>query len=341
MKKIAIIGAGSWGTALSIVLSHSRSPHSICLWAHEQEVISSLRETRSNSLFLSGEMVPNSVEITGDVAHAVKDAAIVLGVMPSQHARSLYMQIFKHAGPEAIVVSATKGLEPDTLLRMTQVIAQAAEKSSPKDGATRAPRIAVLSGPSFAREVARGDPTSIVAASEDADIAEEVQEEFAGPTFRPYTNSDVIGVELAGSVKNVIAIAAGVTEGLGLGHNTLAALITRGLAEITRLSIALGGRRETMAGLAGIGDLVLTCTGALSRNRHVGVELGKGRPLQEILDSTRMVAEGVPTTAAARTLARQLSIEMPITEQMYDVLHNGRSSQDAVRNLMDRRLTVE
>jgi len=333
MKKIAIIGAGSWGTALSIVLSHSRAQHAISLWAHEQEVVHSLRETRSNSLFLSGAMVPHSVAITGDIAEAVRDATIVLGVMPSQHARSLYGQIFKHIKPETTLVSATKGLEPDSLLRMSQVIGEAAKG--------KATRIAVLSGPSFAREVARGDPTSIVVASGDATVAEEVQQEFAGPTFRPYTNSDVIGVELAASVKNVVAIAAGVTEGLGLGHNTLAALITRGLAEITRLSMALGGRRETMAGLAGIGDLVLTCTGALSRNRHVGVELGKGRPLKEILESTRMVAEGVPTTSAARTLAHQLSIEMPITEQMYDVLYEGRSSPDAVRKLMDRRLTVE
>jgi glycerol-3-phosphate dehydrogenase (NAD(P)+) len=332
-KKIAIIGAGSWGTALAIVLSHSRCPHSITLWAHEREIVASLRESRSNSLFLSGFEVPASVAATNDIAEAVHDAPIILGVMPSQHARALYTKILKHAAPDAIFVSATKGLEPESLLRMTQVIEQVA--------GDKKIRTAALSGPSFASEVARGDPTSIVLASNDADTALEVQKEFAGPTFRPYTNSDVIGVELGGSVKNVIAIAAGVTEGLGLGHNTLAALITRGLAEITRLAIAMGGRRETMAGLAGMGDLVLTCTGALSRNRHVGVELGKGRPLQEILDSTRMVAEGVPTTSATRALARSLSLEMPITEQMYSVLYENRPALDAVRALMDRRLTVE
>jgi glycerol-3-phosphate dehydrogenase (NAD(P)+) len=201
--------------------------------------------------------------------------------------------------------------------------------------------VAAMSGPSFAREVARGDPTAIVIASKNTKLAAEIQEEFSGPTFRLYTNSDVAGVELGGAVKNVIAIAAGVTEGVGFGHNTLAALITRGLAEMTRLTVALGGRPETMSGLAGMGDLVLTCTGALSRNRSVGVELGKGRKIDEIMGSMRMVAEGVPTTAAARTLARRMGIEMPITEQMYAVLYEGRPARDAIRELMDRRLKGE
>ncbi len=231
-------------------------------------------------------------------------------------------------------MSATKGLEPESLLRISEVVEQAGSK-------TQGLRVAAMSGPSFAREVARGDPTAIVIASKDASLAAEVQEEFSGPTFRLYTNSDIAGVELGGAIKNVIAIAAGVTEGLGFGHNTLAALITRGLAEMSRLGIALGGKMETMSGLAGMGDLVLTCTGALSRNRSVGVELGKGRKLEEIIGSMLMVAEGVPTTAAARTLASRMGIEMPITRQMHAVLYEGRAPRDAIRELMERRLKGE
>jgi glycerol-3-phosphate dehydrogenase (NAD(P)+) len=334
MSKIAIIGAGSWGTALAIVMSRGRKPHTVSIWAHEPEIIESIRTRRVNDIFLPGFELPEGIDATGDIAEAVKDAAIVLGVMPSRHARSLYARILPHLSPGAAIVSATKGLEPETLLRMSEVVAQA---GASKPGL----RVAAISGPSFAREVARGDPTAIVIASNDARLAAEAQEEFSGPTFRLYTNSDIVGVELAGAIKNVIAIAAGVTEGLGLGHNTLAALITRGLAEMSRLGIALGGKQETMSGLAGMGDLVLTCTGALSRNRSVGVELGKGRKLEEIIGSMRMVAEGVPTTAAARKLARRMGIEMPITEQMHAVLYEGRSPQDAIRELMERRLKGE
>ena len=247
MKKIAIIGAGSWGTALSIALSRSRAAHSISLWAHEAEVVESMRARRVNDVFLPDFELPAGIAPTGDLGRRrVADADIVLGVMPSTHARKLYSQIAKSVPARAAFVSATKGLEPETLLRMSEVIRQVIP-------AERAPRIAVLSGPSFAREVARGDPTAIVIASEDAQLASEIQEEFSGPTLRLYSNADVAGVELGGAVKNVIAIAAGVTEGLGFGHNTLAALITRGLAEMSRLAIALGGRSETMAGLAGNG----------------------------------------------------------------------------------------
>lgn len=334
MKKIAIIGAGSWGTALSIALARSRQPHAISIWAHEAEVVESMRARRVNEVFLPDFELPAGIEPTGDLSAAVKGADIVLGVMPSTHARELYAQIAKHAAPNAAFVSATKGLEPETMLRMSEVIRQAIP-------AERSPRIAALSGPSFAREVARGDPTAIVIASEDAQLAGEIQHEFSGPTLRLYSNSDVAGVELGGAVKNVIAIAAGVTEGLGFGHNTLAALITRGLSEMSRLAIALGGRPETMAGLAGMGDLVLTCTGALSRNRGVGVELGRGRKLEEIVGSTRMVAEGVSTTAVTQMLARRMKIEMPITEQMHAVLYEGRSPRDAMRELMERRLKGE
>jgi len=334
LKKIAVIGAGSWGTALSIALSRSRSPHRVSLWVYEKEVADSLRERRVNDVFLSGFEVPREIEITQDLAEALREAAIVLGVMPSAHARGLYSAMLAHITPQTAIVSATKGLEPETLLRMTQVIEQVVSPKFP-------PRVAALSGPSFAREVARGDPTAVVIASADASLAAEIQEEISGPMLRLYANTDVAGVELGGAVKNVIAIAAGVIEGLGFGNNTTAALITRGLAEMSRLGAALGARPETMAGLAGMGDLVLTCTGALSRNRSVGVELGKGRKLEEITGSMRMVAEGVETTAATRTLARRLNIEMPITEQMYAVLYEGRSPRDAIRELMERRLKHE
>ncbi|MFZ0036842.1 MAG: NAD(P)H-dependent glycerol-3-phosphate dehydrogenase [Candidatus Acidiferrales bacterium] len=334
MNKIAIIGAGSWGTALAIVLSRSRKPHAISLWAHEPEIVDSVRTRRVNDIFLPGFELPEAVSVTGDIAEAVRDANIVLGVMPSQHARGLYSRILPHLSPGAAIVSATKGLEPESLHRMSEVVAQAGADA-------KSLRVAAMSGPSFAREVARGDPTAIVIASKDASLAGEVQEEFSGPTFRLYTNSDITGVELGGAIKNVIAIAAGVTEGLGLGHNSLAALITRGLAEMSRLGIALGGKPETMSGLAGMGDLVLTCTGALSRNRSVGVELGKGRKLEEIIGAMRMVAEGVPTTAAAQTIAKRMGIEMPITEQMHAVLYEGRAPLDAIRELMERRLKGE
>jgi glycerol-3-phosphate dehydrogenase (NAD(P)+) len=334
MKRIAIIGGGSWGTGLSIVLSRARVPHTIVLWVYEPEIADSIRLRRVNEVFLPGLEVPLEVRVTTDLGEAVREADVVLGVMPSAHARGLYARIAAFARPRVLFVSATKGLEHPTLLRMTQVI----RESLP---AALAPRIAALSGPSFAREVARGDPTAIVVASEDAGAAAEAQEEFSGPTFRLYTHSDVTGVEIGGSVKNVIAIAAGVAQGLGFGHNTLAALITRGLAEIMRLGAALGARPETLAGLAGMGDLVLTCTGDLSRNRTVGVELGRGRSLAEILGTMRMVAEGVGTTEATHALAHRLGVEMPITEQMYAVLNQGRSPREAIRLLMDRPLRHE
>lgn len=334
MNKIAIIGGGSWGTALAIVLTHSRTPHRLALWVYETDVCEALRTRRVNEVFLPGFEVPREVEVTNNVGEALEDADIVLGVMPSAHARATYACMAPSVRRDTIFVSATKGLEHNTLLRMSQVIEQTFAHNF-------RPRVAALSGPSFAREVARGDPTAVAIASQDAKLRELVQEEFSGPTFRLYANDDLVGVELGGAVKNVIAIAAGVCEGLGLGWNTTAALITRGLAEMTRLAVALGAKSQTLAGLAGMGDLVLTCTGALSRNRSVGVELGRGRKLAEIVAGTRMVAEGVGTTAATLELARLHSIEMPITEQMYSVLYQGRAPQDAIRELMERRLKHE
>jgi glycerol-3-phosphate dehydrogenase (NAD(P)+) len=314
-----------------------KGAHRVRLWAYEQEVRDSIADRGINELFLPGQAIPDGVFTTGSLEEAVRDAEIVLSVMPSQHCRRLFQSMRPYLKPNMLVVSATKGLEETTLLRMTEVISQVVAA----DGGFR-PRLGALSGPSFAKEVARGDPTAITIASQDAELAEIVQREFGDPRFRVYTNDDVIGVELGGALKNIIAIAAGVCDGLGLGHNSIAALITRGLAEITRLVVACGGRQETMAGLAGLGDLVLTCTGGLSRNRSVGVELGRGRKLPEIIAGMHgMVAEGVFTTHAAVGLARKRDIEMPITEQMYAILHEGKLPGDAIHDLMTRSVKSE
>ncbi len=333
-SKIAIIGAGGWGTALAIALACAKESRPIALWVREGDVLTSLQDTRENSIFLPGFALPSAVSVTGELGAALSGAEVVIGAMPAAHARQTYSVMLPFVRPEMRFVSATKGLEPDTLLRMSEVIGQVM-------GRKFRPRVAALSGPSFAKEVARGDPTAVVVASADREAAKEIQAEFSGPTLRLYTNDDVAGVELGGALKNIIAIAAGVAEGLGLGHNTTAALITRGLAEMMRLGTALGARRETLAGLAGLGDMVLTCTGDLSRNRFVGIELARGKKLAEILASMRMVAEGVGTTAAARLLAQKAGVEMPITEQMFAVLHEGRPPKDALRELMERRLKSE
>jgi glycerol-3-phosphate dehydrogenase (NAD(P)+) len=334
MKKIAIVGGGAWGTALAIALTRSSREHRLTLWAHSADVVEMLSARRINEIYLSDFELPADVEVTGSLEKALAGASIVLGVMPSAHARELYRAMRPLVGPSSTFVSATKGLEPDTHARISEVIAQEIRVDS-------LTRIAILSGPSFALEVAAGDPTAVVLAAADAQLASEVQEEFSGPRFRLYTNDDVIGTEIAGAVKNVIAIAAGICTGLELGTNAVAALVTRGLAEMTRLAVALGGRRETLSGLAGVGDLILTATGELSRNRSVGIELGKGRDLAEILGATRRVAEGVGSAAATLELARRTGMEMPITEQVHAVLTAGRVTRDAIRELMERRLKQE
>ena len=334
MKKIAIIGGGAWGTALAIALTRSSRAHNLSLWAHSPDVVETILARRINEIYLSGYELPASIEVTGDMAATLSNATVILGVMPSAHAREIYRTMHPHVGPETVFVSATKGLEPATHARISQVIAE--EMKLQNSG-----RVAVLSGPSFAQEVAAGDPTAVVLASADAKLASEIQEEFSGPRFRLYTNDDVIGTEIAGAVKNVIAIASGICTGLDLGTNAAAALVTRGLAEMTRLAVALGGRRETLAGLAGVGDLILTATGELSRNRSVGIQLGKGRNLRDILGSTRRVAEGVGSAAATLELARRAAVEMPITEQVHAVLAAGCVTRDAIRDLMERRLKQE
>ncbi|HWP85067.1 MAG TPA: NAD(P)H-dependent glycerol-3-phosphate dehydrogenase [Terriglobia bacterium] len=332
MRTIAIIGAGGWGTALSIALA--RSVEKIRLWVFEPELLASLCEKRVNELYLPGFFLPPNVLPTGRLAEALADADLVVTAVPSRHLRSLCRQMLPHVRPEQTFLSAAKGLENGTLLRMTEVIAESFRERF-------APRLAALSGPTFAREVARGLPAAVVVASQDAALAAALQRRFSTPVLRLYTNTDLIGVELGGAVKNVIAIAAGVCQGMGLGSNAVAAVITRGLAEMTRLACACGARSETLSGLAGLGDLVLTCTGALSRNRSAGVELGRGRPAQEILSCSRMAIEGIHTTAAVVELARRKGIEMPISEQMHAVLYEGRPPREALRELMERRLKPE
>ncbi len=331
MSEIAVIGGGAWGTGIAIVLGR-KDTHRVRLWAHEADVCESITQQRVNEKFLPGRRIPDSVTASTDLAKILHDAQIVVSVMPSQHCRALFERMRPHMQADALIVSATKGLEEGSLLRMTEVIADVLKR----DDAT-APAVGALSGPTFAQEVARGDPTAITIASQDLTLVRTVQQEFSDPSFRVYTNSDVIGVELGGALKNTIAIAAGICDGLGFGHNSVAALITRGLAEMTRLVVACGGRAETMSGLAGLGDLVLTCTGGLSRNRSVGVELGRGQKLPEIIAAMHgMVAEGVFTTSAAVGLAHARGVEMPITEQMHTILHQGKSPREAIQVLMSR-----
>src|SRR5580765_7935490 len=331
MSQIAIIGGGAWGTGLAIVLGRKGS-HRVRLWAHEVDVCESINRQHVNERFLPGRLLPDSVSASNDFAAVLDGAQIIVSVMPSQHCRPLFARMRPLIRPRTLIVSATKGLEEGSLLRMSELIADALKRDDNLPAL-----IGALSGPSFAQEVARGDPTAITVASQSPELLSTVQREFSDASFRVYTNSDIIGVELGGALKNIIAIAAGICDGLGLGHNSIAALITRGLAEMTRLVVACGGRAETMAGLAGLGDLVLTCTGGLSRNRSVGVELGRGKKLPEIIAGMHgMVAEGVFTTTAAVGLAHARGVEMPITEQMHAILHEGKSPKEALQELMTR-----
>ena len=336
MSKVSILGAGAWGTALAIVLGRQGS-HEVSLWVREKEVADSIAANRINNLFLPGCPVPENVSVTTSYEECLRDSEIVICAVPSQHCRLIFQDIEKLLSPEMLLVSATKGLEQSSHMRMTAVIIDIV-----KSRRNFTPRIGALSGPSFATEVARGDPTAITIASKDSALAETVQQTLSDSRFRVYRNDDVIGVELGGALKNIIAIAAGVCDGLGLGHNSIAALITRGLTEITRLVVACGGREQTMAGLAGLGDLVLTCTGELSRNRSVGVELGRGKKLPEILAHMHgTVAEGILTAYAAMGLARAHQIEMPITEQMHAILREGKPPKEAIRDLMARSAKSE
>jgi glycerol-3-phosphate dehydrogenase (NAD(P)+) len=326
MSRIAVIGAGSWGTALAISLAR-RGGHTLSLWAHSPAHADELRSTRENSRYLPGFALAPDIRIASGIADAVANADTVLCVTPSQALRSVLQQIAPVLQPHQVLLSASKGVEERTHLRMSQIFTECAPNNP----------IGTLGGPSFALETAQAKPTAITIATYDAALGERLQSDFTSASLRVYRNEDVPGTELGGALKNVIALAAGVATGLELGNNATAALITRGIAEMTRLAVACGGRADTMAGLSGVGDLVLTCTGGLSRNRTVGVELGKGRKLDEIIASLNgKVAEGVRTTTAALGLAHKHGVEMPITEQMALVLHEDKSPRDAIHDLMTR-----
>ncbi|MGH9374293.1 MAG: NAD(P)H-dependent glycerol-3-phosphate dehydrogenase [Vicinamibacterales bacterium] len=324
-EPIAVLGAGSWGTALALHLG--RVGHEVALWARAEELVEEITRTRVNSRYLADLPLPDTVRATARLEDALERASSVVFAVPSHGLRQVLHEAAPLLAADAVLISAAKGLESGSLARMSQVLAEGTGHTVP---------IVVLSGPSFALEVARGLPTAILAASTDCAAAAAVQEQFRGPALRLYGSDDVTGVEIGGALKNVIAIAAGVVEGVGFGHNAMAALITRGLVEISRLACAEGGRRDTLAGLSGLGDLVLTCTGELSRNRHVGIELGRGRRLADVLASMRMVAEGVRTTAAALALGARHGIELPITGQMAAVLDGQRTPREALETLMLR-----
>jgi len=330
--RIAVIGAGGWGTAFSILLAKKKLP--VQLWVREEKVWEGLRHNRENSAFLPGFVLPAPVTFHRQIEEAAADADFLFLAVPSQFFRHVCQKISPSLSPSSIVVSLAKGIEEATLQRMSEVMEEVFAPEVKR-------HLAVLSGPSFAREVAADQPTAVVTAGSDPLTAQAVQLLVSGPAFRAYTSPDVIGVEIAGAVKNTIAIAAGISDALGYGHNSRAALVTRGLAEISRLGVRCGARRETFAGLAGLGDLLLTCTGELSRNRRLGLELGRGRRLEDILSSTAMVAEGVPTTKSTRRLSEKLGVEMPITEQVFRVLYEGQHPQSALQELMTRKLKEE
>lgn len=330
MKNVTILGSGSWGTALAFHLANAG--HDVRLWGRNADLIEEMRLRRVNPVYLPDIVLPLAVTVTASLEEALDDAEIVVAAVPSHGTRAIIRSAAPFVPRQALIVSATKGIEQDTLLRVSEVIAQEVRGARP---------VAVLSGPSFASEVARGLPTAVSVACIDPVLAEDVQREFRATYFRLYASTDVVGVEIGGALKNIIAIAAGVVDGLGLGHNALAALVTRGLAEITRLASAVGGRRETLSGLSGLGDLVLTCTGTLSRNRHVGIELAHGRPIGDVVAGMKMVAEGVKTTSAALALGRKHGVELPIATQMAEVLAGTRSAAVAVEELMLRPQKTE
>lgn len=327
-SKIAVVGAGSWGTALAVLLA--RKGFRVVLWARREELANNLRQYKENSAYLPGVILPDSILIETDLTETVDGAEVVVLSVPSHAVREAARMLRPHLKPETIVVNTAKGLEVDTGLRLSQVLAEEGME-----------KLAVLSGPSHAEEVGRGLPTTVVVTSRQKKVAEYVQVIFMCPSFRVYTNPDVIGVELGGALKNIIALATGMSDGLGLGDNARAALMTRGLAEIARLGVAMGANPLTFAGLAGVGDLIVTCSSMYSRNRRAGISLGKGYPLEEVINKMGMVVEGVRTTAAARKLAQQLGVPMPITEEVYQVLYEGKPVRQCVAALMERKPTME
>ena len=325
--RVSVIGAGSWGTALALLLSDRGVD--VSLWGHRADHVAALRRSRENSAYLPGHRLGERVALTEDIAEAVSGCPRVVMVVPSHVYREVFRRCVPHLSPGAMILSATKGIENDTLMTMTQVMA---DELGTEDGRG----LGVLSGPSFAKEVAARVPTAVTVASRSRETALAFQDLFSTDFFRVYTSTDVIGVELGGPLKNVVAIAAGICDGLGFGTNTRAALITRGLAEITRMGVRMGANPLTFSGLAGLGDLVLTCTGDLSRNRRVGILLGQGRTLSSILQEMNMVAEGVKTARSALRLAQRHGVEMPILEQVHQVLYEDKPCAEAVRALLTR-----
>ncbi len=330
MPVLGILGAGSWGTALAIALAPRFE--SVQLWARDPERAQAMAQSRENQRYLPGFLLPGNVNITAQSREAVANASIVLSVVPSHYLRNVLAPLRYDLAPGTTLVSATKGIEEGTLFRMSEVLEEALAPEGP---------IAVLSGPTFAKEIAAGEPAAVVVASRNLATAEKIQRAFSTPALRLYASDDVTGVELGAALKNVIAIGAGICRGLGLGSNSVAALVTRGLAEITRLAIAMGARPQTLSGLAGLGDLVLTATGDLSRNRFVGVCLGEGQSLLQILSRMTMVAEGVTTSHAAYQLGLRHAVDLPIIGKMYEVLYQAKDPRLAIRELMERPLTTE
>ena len=331
-KSIAVIGAGSWGTALAIIAANAG--HNVRLWSRNAEVVQSINQQRVNPVYLSGTRIPEGVLATTEMTTALERAGTVITALPSHATRMIFTEMKPALDSNAIMVSATKGIEIETGKRISQIAAEVLDQDISE-------RFVCLSGPSFAKEVVDRHPTAIVAASEDLQLSRNVQSDLSVDNLRIYASNDLVGTELSGSVKNVMAIAAGMVAGLGLGSNSIAALITRGLAEIARLALSQGGRLETLMGLAGLGDLVLTCTGTLSRNRFVGQELGKGRTVDDITRGMNEVAEGINTTKAVMRLAARLGVEMPITQEVYAVLYEGKPVRDAAASLMSRPLRDE
>lgn len=327
-----VVGGGSWGSAFAIMLG--RNAIRTKLWIREPEIYEAAERERENRVFLPGFKFPGPVSVHRDLEEAVRDCEVLFIAVPSEFCRKIYVRLRPLLDGRPALISLTKGIEKRTLMRMSEIIAE----TLPADVRER---IGVLSGPSFAREVAEGHPTALVLASADHAWARKIQHRLSSLALRIYTSGDVVGVELAGALKNVIAIAAGLSDAMDFGLNSRAALMTRGLAEIARLGIKLGARRETFSGLAGMGDLLLTCTGPLSRNRHVGFELGRGGRLRDIITRMRMVAEGIPTTVSARALALREGVDMPIAEQVYQVLYRNKDPRRALTDLMARTLKEE
>jgi len=331
-EKIGIIGAGAWGTALALLLADRG--HDVTLWMYEKDLAEETQRTRENRVYLPGFTLPANISVNATLDRAVRERPFILSVVPSHTARAISTRMAPFLANDAVIVSASKGIETETLMPLSDVFR---ETLPPKFHG----RLCFLSGPSFAKEVAQKMPTAVALASYDPEAGRRAQQLMSAPYFRVYTNPDVIGVELGGSVKNVIAIAAGVLEGLGYGYNTMAALLTRGLAEMTRLGVAMGADPRTFSGLAGMGDLVLTCTGGLSRNRTLGVRLGTGERFEDIMKGLPTVAEGVKTAKATRALARKHSVEMPVVDEVYRIIYESKDPRLALRDLMSRELKGE